>query len=42
MRYSAGIVVAGLLLAAAVVFAAVEFSSAFVAARTADRIVTVK
>lgn len=42
MRYSAGIVVAGLLLAAALVFAAVEFSSAFVAARTADRIVTVK
>ena len=42
MRSAIGFAVGGLFIAAALAFAAVEFSRAFVAARTADRVVTVK
>jgi uncharacterized protein len=42
MRLAIGIAVAGLLIAGSVAFGAVEFSRAFVQARTVDRTVTVK
>ncbi len=42
MRLAIGIAIAGLLIAASVAFSALEFSRAFIEARTVDRTVTVK
>ena len=42
MRTALGIALAGLLISASIVFAAWQFSSAYVTARTVDRVVTVK